>query len=59
MQQFDNDASKAQTVLDTMKENFKDGHSFIDAALNEAVKLFQANPAAKGSMDVVLIITDG
>ena len=56
---MDTDSSKAIAVLNALKENFKDGHSYLDAALNEASKIFESKNSTDDDIDVFLIVTDG
>ena len=53
-------ASQAIDTLNKLQENSKDGHTYIDAAVREAAKLFESQPSEKEkSKKVFITFTDG
>ena len=55
---LDPNPEKVLSALNGLKSDFKDGHSFIDSALEEAANLLQSSKSSN-HLNTLLIITDG
>eukprot|EP00795_Rhopilema_esculentum_P016916 gene16916-8404_t len=60
IQAFTTNASQAIDTLENLQKNSKDGHTYIDAAVREAGKLFESQSSEKEkSKKVFITFTDG
>ena len=60
VQQLSSNSIEAINSLNNMKNGVKGGHTYIDAALNEAIKIFDSITSSQGnSQNVLVTVSDG